>query len=248
VPFVVGSAAQLVHVFHSLLLNAAQALSTGGDEKNQIVIRAFEDSRRRVCVEIEDTGSGIPPEVAQRLFSPFVSSRARGLGKGLGLFMARQIVRSLSGELTYTTELGRGTTFTALLPARGQQGGSIRPAERSRRALFDARILIVDPAVSAARPIRTALSPIKRLVCVSSFAAVPVVEEASFDIVFASASAAGLVLHERCGRTAHPPHFVFLCDATTPRHLRREAQQLGITLLDKPLERAGIVSAATPRL
>jgi two-component system cell cycle sensor histidine kinase/response regulator CckA len=244
VPFVVGSEAQLVHMFHSLLLNAAQALPGGGDDKNRIVIRAFEDSRRRVCVEIEDTGTGIPPEVAKRLFSPFVSSRARGLGKGLGLFMARQIVRSLAGELSYATELGRGTTFTALLPARGQQGGSIRPAERSKRALFDARILVIDHDVSTARSIRNALSPIKSMVCVSSFTAAPMVEDASFDIVFASLNASGLELHERSLRATPPPRFVFLCDATTPRELRQQAQRLGAILLDRPLERADLVNAA----
>ena len=253
VPFVVGSEGQLVHMFHSLLLNAAQALTTGGEEKSRIVIRAFEDSRRRVCVEIEDTGIGIAPEVAKRLFSPFVSTRARGLGKGLGLFMAKEIVRSLSGELSYRTESGQGTTFTVLLPAGGAQGTSIRPAERSRRAIADARVLVVDPDLSAARTIRSALAPIKRLVGVSSRAtALMMMEDASFDIVFASLSSPGLdglELRERVAARATPaPHFIFVCDGTTSGELRQRAEKLGALLLDKPLERGAVWAAATSAL
>ena len=246
VPFVVASEPQLVHMFSSLLLNAAQALTSGGND-NRIVIRAYEDSRRRVCVEIEDTGVGIPVEIRECLFSLFVSSRARGLGKGLGLFMARQIVRSLSGELSYRTELGRGTTFTALLPAAGAQGTITRPAERARRALADARVLVIDPDLSAARAIRSAFSPIKRVVSVSNGAsALQMVENNGFDIVFAALNAPepnGIDLFERSTSEAKP-HFVLLCDDKSSSDLRQRAQGLGLLLLEKPLERGNVLSAA----
>ena len=251
VPFVVGAEAQLVHVFSNLLLNAVQALSDDRGDENQIVIRAFEDSRRRVCVEVEDTGSGIPPEIAKRLFSPFVSSRARGLGKGLGLFMAREVVRALSGELSYRTQPGQGTTFSVELPAAGAQGTTIRPAERSRRALADARVLVVDPDLSAARIIRGALSPLKRLVSVSSASALPIIEGDSFDIVFASLSGPGLhgiELRERAARLAATPHFVLLCDGQSSSELRDQAQQLGIAVVEKPLDRSNVLFAAAKAL
>jgi hypothetical protein len=238
-------------VFSNLLLNAAQALSNHRAEQNQIVIRVFEDSRRRVCVEVEDTGSGIPPEIAKRLFSPFVSSRARGLGKGLGLFMAREVVRALSGELSYRTQPGQGTTFSVMLPAGGAQGTNTRPAERSRRALADARVLVVDPDLSAAGIIRGALSPIKRLVSVSSASALPIIEGDSFDIVFASLDASGLhgiELRERAASFAPAPHFVLLCDGKSSSELRDQAQQLGVAVVEKPLDRTSVLSAAAHAL
>src|SRR6185503_3915321 len=112
-------------------------------------------------------------------------------------FMANQIVRSFSGELSYRTEIGRGTTFTVVLPAAGAQGTTIRPAERSRRALADARILVVDSDLSTARSIRSALSPIKRAASVSGFpGTLQMIEDGSFDIVFACLTGPGLQLHE----------------------------------------------------
>ena len=245
VPFVIGSEAQLVHMFSSLLLNAAQALSSGGEEKNRIEIRAFEDARRRVCVEITDNGSGIAPEVEARLFSPFVSSRARGLGKGLGLFMAREIVRALSGELSYSTELGRGTTFSVLLPAKGQQRASVRPADRARRALTDAQVLVVDPDLVATRAIRVALAPLTRLVSISNGALATALSGSSFDLVFTDLNASGLEFFEHWAQRAEAPDFIFLCDAVTPGELRTQARTRGLVVLDKPLDRAAVLAAAT---
>jgi signal transduction histidine kinase len=67
-----------------------------------------------VVLEVEDTGAGIPPEVRERLFTPFFSTKEGGTG--LGLAIAARIVNQHGGELTFDTQLHRGTTFRVVLP------------------------------------------------------------------------------------------------------------------------------------
>ena len=76
--------ARLVHVFFNLFNNAADFLKNGGKS----MIR-FEETSRDVHVEVEDTGPGIPPEVARKLFTPFFT-HGKPNGTGLGLTIARQ--------------------------------------------------------------------------------------------------------------------------------------------------------------
>jgi signal transduction histidine kinase len=63
-------------------------------------------------VEVADTGVGIPAGV--NIFEPFVTTKVEGTG--LGLSIVQQIVAAHGGTLTYTSELGQGTTFTVTLP------------------------------------------------------------------------------------------------------------------------------------
>ena len=73
---------------------------------------------RRIWVEISDSGKGIAPEVEARLFQPFFTTKAAGVaaGAGLGLYVSRNILHAAGGEVTYTTQLGQGSTFRVELP------------------------------------------------------------------------------------------------------------------------------------
>ncbi len=74
------------------------------------------DGERRVRLSVRDTGPGMPPEVQAKLFQPFFTTKARGRGTGLGLAASRAIARESGGELSFETELGRGTVFHLDLP------------------------------------------------------------------------------------------------------------------------------------
>jgi len=68
-----------------------------------------------IAVEIEDDGPGVPGELQSRIFDPFFTTKAVGAGSGLGLDIARRIVRGHRGDITLSSRPG-STSFTVLLP------------------------------------------------------------------------------------------------------------------------------------
>ena len=103
-------------MFLNLLVNAAQSIAEGSADRNEIRVATCLDGRR-VVVEIQDTGSGIAPEVIDRIFDPFFTTRPPGAGIGLGLSVCHGIVTSLGGEIAVESREGSGSTFRVMLPA-----------------------------------------------------------------------------------------------------------------------------------
>ena len=116
VPRVEGNEVRLCQVFLNLLLNAAHAISPGQPERNRIQVSARELGSHRVLIEVSDTGCGIPPELLERVFDPFFTTRPVGVGSGLGLSVSRRIITAHGGELSVESEPGKGTTFRVSLP------------------------------------------------------------------------------------------------------------------------------------
>lgn len=116
VPLVEGSATRLEQVFLNLLVNAAQAIPEGNPDANEIRVATRQEDDR-VVVEIRDTGSGIAPEILNRVFDPFFTTKPRGVGTGLGLPISRGIIQALGGEIAIESVVGRGTTIRVSLPA-----------------------------------------------------------------------------------------------------------------------------------
>jgi signal transduction histidine kinase len=113
-----GDASQLKQVLINLVQNAADSIGRDGT----VTLRArsgegrFKDKTApAVILEVEDNGSGIAPEVQERLFDPFFSTKESGTG--LGLPIAAKIVDQHRGRLDFETRPGRGTTFRVMLPA-----------------------------------------------------------------------------------------------------------------------------------
>ncbi len=115
VPTVRGNAAKLEQVFLNLLTNATQALPPGHPEHHEIRVTLKADGPGSATVEISDTGSGIPPELLDRVFDPFFTTKPAGVGTGLGLPICHNIVSSLGGEIRARSELGKGTSFRVSL-------------------------------------------------------------------------------------------------------------------------------------
>ena len=76
-----------------------------------------------VVITIRDTGSGIAPELQERIFEPFMTTREKGTG--LGLAISKQIVTQHHGRIIVRSEPGQGSTFMVLLPARRLENGSL---------------------------------------------------------------------------------------------------------------------------
>jgi PAS domain S-box-containing protein len=116
VPRVMASEGRLTQVFVNLLLNASQAIAEGDPEHNEVRV-ATRAQGVDVCVAISDTGAGVAPENVSRLFEPFFTTKPEGIGTGLGLSICHGIVSSLGGAILVDTHVGRGTTFTVVLPS-----------------------------------------------------------------------------------------------------------------------------------
>ena len=70
-------------------------------------------------IEVEDTGSGIPPENMSKIFEPFFTTKEVGKGTGLGLAVCYGIVSEHGGRLSVRSNVGKGTTFGIFLPNAG---------------------------------------------------------------------------------------------------------------------------------
>ena len=78
-----ASEGRLSQVFFNLLINAAHAVDEGNVEGNEIRIRTWQENDD-VCVEVRDTGKGIPKENLDRIYEPFYTTKSVGVGSGLG--------------------------------------------------------------------------------------------------------------------------------------------------------------------
>ena len=110
-------------VFVNLIVNAAEAMPGGG----AIRITAT-DADDRVRIEVEDNGPGIPPEIRDALFEPFVTAKKKQ-GLGMGLMLSRRTVRELGGDLWL--DRAAGARFVISLPRRVWGSVTQRNARRT---------------------------------------------------------------------------------------------------------------------
>jgi signal transduction histidine kinase len=107
------------HRLHQILVNlVGNAIKF--TEKGKVSIRVFRPDTEHWTLEVSDTGPGIPREAQSYIFEPFRqvdgSATRHHAGTGLGLSIVKQLVSLLGGEITLTSEVGQGSTFSVVLP------------------------------------------------------------------------------------------------------------------------------------
>ena len=121
-PRVLGDRVQLQQVLLNLLLNACEAMSSNAPPDRRLSLMVTTDARRNVQFSVRDCGTGIPENLIDRLFEPFVTTKPEGLG--LGLSISRTIVAAHGGRLWARNNSDRGATvhclFMASAPAPDQ--------------------------------------------------------------------------------------------------------------------------------
>ena len=108
--FIKGDPVELREVLVNMIYNAIDAMPSGGE-----VRVTAQENRDRVTVSITDIGTGMTPEVKQRLFDPFFTTKGKA-GTGMGLAVSFGIIRRHEGSIEVESEPGRGTTFKISLP------------------------------------------------------------------------------------------------------------------------------------
>jgi len=102
----------------NLLINAGQAIP----DKGKIVIRTYAKGPE-VFINITDNGSGISPENLEKIFDPFFTTKEPGKGTGLGLAICYDLIKRHGGRMEVYSDVGKGTTFTVVLPAASAAAG-----------------------------------------------------------------------------------------------------------------------------
>lgn len=110
-----GDRAKLGQVFLNLLTNAVQACQPPDPERHSVAVRT-RDLDGGIEIEIEDSGPGMPEELGDTVFAPFVTTKEGTDGTGLGLYISRRIVQEHGGALDFRPRPGGGTIFRVALP------------------------------------------------------------------------------------------------------------------------------------
>ena len=107
---VLGGRDQIRQVLLNLLLNAMDAMPGGGE----LTVRLYgPGDGKRICMDVRDTGTGVPDEILPTIFQPFASTKKGGLG--LGLATSQAVIEAHGGSIDCSSVPGRGTTFTVCL-------------------------------------------------------------------------------------------------------------------------------------
>lgn len=155
---------QFEQVVVNLAVNARDAMPDGGDltvRTRNVLASTVRDYTYRelpvadyVLVEIEDGGTGIPPDVLSKIFEPFFTTKEVGKGTGLGLSMAYGIIKQTGGFIFCDSEVGKGTTFRIFLPrhvptteevaAKAGAADAARQPARAKDLSGSATVLLVE--------------------------------------------------------------------------------------------------------
>jgi len=125
-PQVLGHRGQLREVLVNIVQNAIDELARLHDRARILRLRTTSTQRNRVLITIEDSGGGIAADRLPNLFTAFVSTKARGMG--LGLSLCQMIVDRHNGQLSVSSDLGKGARFEVSFPAEPAPAAAVAVA------------------------------------------------------------------------------------------------------------------------
>ena len=237
-----GSVGRIAQVFVNLFVNAAEAFQ----EADQNVIDV-ESSRvgNHVVISVRDNGPGISFEHLPRIFETYYTTKTGPTATGLGLPISRDIVRGHGGEITVESQLGRGTTFSIVLPlsARPRAPSPTHPPA-SEKTLPEARLrlLFVDDEPNILRSYKRAFGDHDIVLAEDGQCALAALRENSdFDLILCDLSMptmSGMRLYEeiRSLNEALLPRIVFATGGSTQRDIEAFLASVPNLVLEKPFE------------
>src|SRR5438093_10962120 len=110
-----ADAHQLQQVFLNLITNAEQAMEQRDGQHHRLTVRTRRNTDS-IRIEVEDTGAGIPPNLIERIFNPFFTTKPTGSGTGLGLSISLGIVREHEGRIWAENAQQTGARFVVEVP------------------------------------------------------------------------------------------------------------------------------------
>jgi CheY-like chemotaxis protein len=197
-----------------------------------------------VRLEVEDTGSGIPPEILERVFDPFFTTKGVGEGTGLGLSLVHGIVTDLGGAIDLKTRAGEGTIFQIWLPVSGEIAKAAAEAPREVPRGNGETVMIVDDERPLMELVEETLAELgyepvgfgSSTAALSAFVADP----ERFDLILTDEAMPDLTGTElaREFRRERPDIPIVLVSGHGGTQLAKVAAEVGVNeLLRKPLQR-----------
>lgn len=185
-PSIEADADQMGQIVLNLLVNSQQALGHMSGTK-RVRLSTGSDSST-VWLRVSDTGPGVPVELSERIFEPFFSTKAEGIGTGLGLAVSRSMAREHGGDLVLEpTPTGGGASMRLWLPRRPVTANAppATPVTTTQVAASHARILVVDDEPELANMMRSILEAVGHEVAVAESGAIALelLELARFDAI-----------------------------------------------------------------
>lgn len=129
-----GDVGQIEQIILNLFVNARDAMPDGGDLRVETIL-LLKGEQEVVCLKVSDCGCGMSAEVQEHLFEPFFTTKEVGEGTGLGLSVVYGIVEQHDAEITVSSEVGTGTTFSVCFPV-AEETEKKTSAESAEKPLF----------------------------------------------------------------------------------------------------------------
>ena len=241
VPDVRASESRLGQVFLNLLTNAAHAIPEGQLDAHRITVRAGTDASGWAFVEVEDSGSGIPIELRERVFDPFFTTKPVGVGTGLGLAICRRIVADIGGRIEVTSELGRGSCFRVLMPPTEVPRQVVAPVPE-QASVVRGKVLVVDDDPAICRTVKRVLGTDHHVTAFTNAQeALKEVADGSYDLVLCDLMMpvmTGLEFYARLQQLSreHADRVVFLSGGALSLEARALAERMPGRFVEKPFD------------
>jgi len=259
---ILGDATQLYQVLLNLCVNARDAMPNGGTltldaenaEIDETYASSYPDAKlgSYVVWRVRDTGTGIPPEVLERIFEPFFSTKGPDKGTGLGLSTVLGIVKSHGGFIRVYSVSGQGSTFSIHLPA-DPSAAAIRGESTTTSNPFVAHgemVLVVDDEATVRKISRSVLTAMKFQVVTASDgteALMQVAEKrADIRVVITDLHMPNMdgLTFVRVLRHMMPSVGIIVSSGRVDERDRLAFKELGVTtLLEKPFSREKLIAA-----
>ncbi|MDZ4405418.1 response regulator [Prosthecobacter sp.] len=150
-----GDPTQLHQVLLNLCVNARDAMPNGGMlklsacnlmiDENYVGLNGEGNPGPHIMIQVEDTGTGMPPEVIERIFEPFFTTKELGKGTGLGLSTTLGIIKNHGGFMRVHSEVGKGAQFRVHLPSQEvPEAGTVSPLPMELPRGHGELVLVVD--------------------------------------------------------------------------------------------------------
>ena len=251
---IMGNATQLHQVIMNLCTNALHAMEDKEDQRElslnltrlSLPFQNTEGQGEFACLEISDTGKGMPPKVMEQIFHPYFTTKDRGKGTGLGLSVVHGIVKSHGGHIAVESKEGVGSTFKIFFPLSKNRPRPLPdPIPPTKIQEGKGHILVVDDEEMIVNMLKTMLermgfkvsTEVRSVRALERFRADPL----EYDLVITDMTMPGMTGYQLTAniRTVRPDIPVILCTGYSETMTRERASELGIKgFLPKPILRS----------